>query len=161
MRGQLGLAFQPAGSLGNTPRVRGLHNLYVTCHCSDRNTPVCTGTAWLMALRWDSLTEYPRLCGDCTHSIIPSATYVGIPPSVRGLPIQNFPLNSPIGNTPVCTGTTQARIPRSVGRREYPRVRGDNRVILPTKSAPNGILPLVRGLPLMTSRCYWEIGGVR
>ena len=167
---------------GIPPRVRGLHNLYVTCHCSDRNTPVCTGTVAEKVLSPTRRTEYPRLYGDCLANGIEMGFPYGIPPSVRGLYAQHHPLGHVCRNTPVCAGTAYPEFPLELADREYPRVygdnsgtdpkerwlagippraRGDNRVILPTKSAPNGILPLVRGLPLMTSRCYWEIGGVR
>ena len=132
---------------GLPPRVRGRHD----SDRLERNplgiTPACAGTTEVCGGGGRESGDYPRVCGDDNQRRPAEAPTMGLPPRVRGRPPDGQFRGVGRGMTPACAGTTRRWRPRPAGRRDYPRVCGDDPASLTTGSGLWGLPPRVRGRP--------------
>ena len=140
---------------GTPPRARGRQRAPVGSGGLRRNTPACAGTTPPPTCPQARTTEHPRVRGDDTTESNPYAIHIGTPPRARGRRRCARRCGTWRGNTPACAGTTPSGSQTAPGRREHPRVRGDDVRVIRFSGVPPGTPPRARGRPEIVR---WEAG---
>ena len=111
---------------GTPPRARGRPAPHAAGRCRVGNTPACAGTTFDTLMIVVAAPEHPRVRGDDQGILYLDSIAWGTPPRARGRPTRARYRWSTSGNTPACAGTTYGGEPCGSGRKEHPRVRGDD-----------------------------------
>ena len=111
---------------GSPPRVRGKPLAEtVETKCS-RITPACAGKTFRGQSRWIRQGDHPRVCGENIAILLSPTTQTGSPPRVRGkLRLIHDELPSD-RITPACAGKTFEEVGACAGKKDHPRVCGEN-----------------------------------
>ncbi len=115
-----------------------------------RNSPACAGTTTCRIPAASRAREQPRVRGDDHGGHRPVGGADGTAPRARGRPASAARSIEPDRNSPACAGTTPLPWSPPPGRREQPRVRGDDRQVLRGEPAAVGTAPRARGRPART-----------
>ena len=112
---------------GSPPRVRGKQSGIPHRIFAVGITPACAGKtdrrdAWTRRER-----DHPRVCGENSTKKASCCDSEGSPPRVRGKPRRLTVYECLVGITPACAGKTQKSRSAALGRRDHPRVCGENR----------------------------------
>ena len=70
---------------GLSPRIRGMHCRLECCPCAARFIPAYTGNALHASKKTRSPTVYPRVYGECSHSLFGIMPSIGLSPRIRGM----------------------------------------------------------------------------
>ena len=133
--------------MGLPPQVRGAPAILVTSHRSGRLTPAGAGSTFGSARVTAAAQAYPRRCGE--HSAVKPRTDIldGLPPQVRGAPVQRSYRCRRPGLTPAGAGSTGLSQPAASKQWAYPRRCGEHLVVRVIKVPNPGLPPQVRGAP--------------
>ena len=93
-------------AVGSPPRVRGKRAMKRQGVKAGGITPACAGKTFKMHYFAFSARDHPRVCGENSHSVLPSASVLGSPPRVRGKPAFSLTASSNVRITPACAGKT-------------------------------------------------------
>ena len=109
------------------------------------NTPACAGKSHYPARQQQCCRKYPRVRGEeqlrpCIH---PNTRE--IPPRARGRAPYVLTVALPTGNTPACAGKSASGFPSRMPPRKYPRVRGEETVMVWSSACHSEIPPRARG----------------
>ena len=145
-------------SIGSSPRVRGkpLH-LHVS-HTVGRLIPACAGKTTSARSSLTSSKAHPRVCGENRHRAETLLQRLGSSPRVRGKPC---PCSSNLACSwliPACAGKTDADHVLPGRQRAHPRVCGENRALISSRSANHGSSPRVRGKLTQITCCQVDKG---
>ena len=135
---------------GSPPRVRGKPSIVTPTFSLKRITPACAGKTPLVVAVRQAAKDHPRVCGENGRSSQQAMASAGSPPRVRGKPVMIRNATAYKRITPACAGKTSSTTTMSGGKRDHPRVCGENRRCRPSHSPSAGSPPRVRGKPLIT-----------
>ena len=131
--------------IGSPPRVRGTAGLGLSGATGLGITPACAGNSrptWFAhLLRGD----HPRVCGEQVIVFSVRFRIKGSPPRVRGTGILIAVDLRLQGITPACAGNRAEAARSGSGRKDHPRVCGEQSASLSRASAVMGSPPRVRG----------------
>ena len=110
-----------------------------------RITPACAGKTLDSALMIKPKEDHPRVCGENTAPAYAAPSVLGSPPRVRGKHTWSI-ISTPIRRiTPACAGKTSCDSLPSAGKKDHPRVCGENGMCINPSSSCIGSPPRVRG----------------
>ena len=89
--------------------------------------------------------DHPRVCGEQVNVLPLIQTITGSSPRVRGADIAAGKANEATGIIPACAGSRCSFVSRNPGRRDHPRVCGEQIVAGLIRSGVGGSSPRVRG----------------
>ena len=134
-------------AVGSPPRVRGKPCWSWARSGWTRITPARAGKTTRREGRTAKIKDHPRACGENLLQGLPSGTYLGSPPRVRGK--RHRPGHQPgrRGITPARAGKTRRIRVHTTSRADHPRACGENTVLVLRDVHPLGSPPRVRGKP--------------
>ena len=100
---------------------------------------------------FSSFAEHPRVCGENTGMMCISSRAIGTSPRMRGKLSEIYPRQKNQRNIPAYAGKTPAHPCYRPGRREHPRVCGENMRLFSGSDGTNGTSPRMRGKPTRPS----------
>ena len=109
------------------------------------NTPACAGKSQRSRSYARCTWKYPRVRGEESARISTHVLYVEIPPRARGRAQRADSSARRSGNTPACAGKSFDRGVVCCTDRKYPRVRGEEKLILQARREGAEIPPRARG----------------
>ena len=145
---------------GSPPRVRGtdhrseppprLYRITPACAGNSRTggmvepgagiTPACAGNSAPAAAKTAGPRDHPRVCGEQAKAYCPGAKQKGSPPRVRGTVCTSSAPYTDVRIPPACAGNSLRRSWPGFGRRDHPRVCGE-------QSRFHFVFPHSRGSP--------------
>ena len=130
---------------GLPPRARGRRRAKEDTGSHVRTTPACAGKTAKILPNAFPLRDYPRVRGEdrVTKRLWPNRQ--GLPPRARGRPRTRRTAREAWGTTPACAGKTPPCRTRKPGRRDYPRVRGEDPEAALEEFVIQGLPPRARG----------------
>ena len=137
---------------GSPPRVRGKLELNLNWKLFLRITPACAGKTNDEEGKGLIQKDHPRVCGENVPFSLFGTRNLGSPPRVRGKPGQFCHTLSLCRITPACAGKTHMRYSMCVGRKDHPRVCGENIATAMALKCGEGSPPRVRGKPKTYNR---------
>ena len=130
---------------GLPPRARGRLGLGIDPMDAGGTTPACAGKTVTPTALTKGVRDYPRVRGEDPPSSFFFCQFGGLPPRARGRPAVAADFHAVRGTTPACAGKTSSARTAHRRRRDYPRVRGEDRPLQPTSTRSEGLPPRARG----------------
>ena len=154
MRGEQFKTAALSGSpLGSPPLARGTVCMVSCCVGDGGITPACAGNRLKLPPPLCDKNYHPRLRGEQTFRLRPSARPWGSPPLARGT-ASFFLYPKPLaGITPACAANSPACHSRGCTNRDHPRLRGEQPVRADEITWRGGSPPLARGTGCMRCVC--------
>ena len=130
---------------GSPPRVRGTAFISTVPSGKKRITPACAGNRALFLCLRHAIKDHPRVCGE--QVVLPETVIdaVGSPPRVRGTDYFQRVMPATTRITPACAGNRRMDTSCWMGRRDHPRVCGEQLFRYQEISGKLGSPPRVRG----------------
>ena len=130
---------------GSPPRVRGTASSGTFTPASNRITPACAGNSILLALQNSLAKDHPRVCGEQENIRGQHGKGLGSPPRVRGTANAAHCFHVAGRITPACAGNRPPPWAENGGRKDHPRVCGEQSNLISPVSMVQGSPPRVRG----------------
>ena len=159
MRRKLDKRITALSDKGITPRMRGKLLSYYHNRFTAKDHPAHAGKTPRSASRTLGGRESPRACGENFGSKLGVGGDKGLPSRVRGkleIPRRAHPRP---GITPACAGKTLTDARLANGKKDHPRVCGENLPCEPEFLFDEGSPPRVRG-KLHDGHCRGQSGGI-
>ena len=141
-----------SSNMGSPPLARGTEFDRLHSRVLLRITPACAGNSipqhTCPPCKWD----HPRLRGEQCFSPGRLAAGIGSPPLARGTANRNQCRRCPRGITPACAGNRRISSPYKRGKKDHPRLRGEQHHGTHIQNMPRGSPPLARGTVLHSAR---------
>src|SRR5690606_31090782 len=109
------------------------------------SSPACAGTTLTRLRILPSSPDQPRMRGDDLQGGVAGKEYAGSAPHARGRPNSGSAPPRRAWISPACAGTTLHLLQRQGGRRDQPRMRGDDMHRDGTPEVRHGSAPHARG----------------
>ena len=130
---------------GSPPHARGRRDDRELCFRLPRITPACAGKTWTGWARSGGMADHPRMRGEDGLGARLPGEAGGSPPHARGRPSSLMSTILVDRITPACAGKTLARARRAAGRKDHPRMRGEDVPPSSSSSRIQGSPPHARG----------------
>ncbi len=146
MRGEdQGVVVSPLGIGGSPPHARGRRPACRASSRTDGITPACAGKTNASISDRPSRRDHPRMRGEDLHVAENDGGVRGSPPHARGRLGNTHSLRSCQRITPACAGKTTTHLAGATGRRDHPRMRGEDRERSTLSARCRGSPPHARG----------------
>ena len=132
---------------GSSPRVRGTPELRYKYEVNGGIIPACAGNTSTTRERRCRPRDHPRVCGEHSLAAYTITLNPGSSPRVRGTRFSGVGHDRAVGIIPACAGNTEFCMLNWGMGGDHPRVCGEHRTLLPTRSDTAGSSPRVRGTP--------------
>ena len=153
MRGEdQGVVVSPLGIGGSPPHARGRRPACRASSRTDGITPACAGKTNASISDRPSRRDHPRMRGEDLHVAENDGGVRGSPPHARGRLGNTHSLRSCQRITPACAGKTTTHLAGATGRRDHPRMRGEDRERSTLSARCRGSPPHARGRPSQLRR---------
>ena len=130
---------------GSPPHARGRPKRLTRQTSTDGITPACAGKTSLRLLRTILLRDHPRMRGEDDRRRARRRRDLGSPPHARGRRGEPGEIEASVRITPACAGKTSACSRCQPWRRDHPRMRGEDLVMLFRMILTPGSPPHARG----------------
>ncbi len=144
---------------GSPPRARGTDVDSASRLVRVRITPACAGNRGSPTRRRRCGRDHPRVRGEQTVLLARAADVPGSPPRARGTEGSRVSLPNAPGITPACAGNSRRLRRWSRGRRDHPRVRGEQGGAAGDVREGDGSPPRARGTGFLTWGAIDQLGG--
>ena len=131
--------------VGSPPRVRGTGYPPFPRYSWQGITPACAGNSLDKGAGLQVVEDHPRVCGEQRFPYAAMGQEQGSPPRVRGTALHRRYNSRHQGITPACAGNSQRPCLPAAGRRDHPRVCGEQTICTSQMMARSGSPPRVRG----------------
>ena len=133
------------GKPGTSPRARGKPMKIQVVSSQRRNIPACAGKTHKSHLGALMVEEHPRVRGENLIGPYSLSLTRGTSPRARGKPYVKTPTPKADRNIPACAGKTRVWWEGALGKKEHPRVRGENGLSQSLLNTKGGTSPRARG----------------
>ena len=89
-------------------------------------TPACAGKTEILNFQFVPWRDHPRVCGENSQAKVQKFLRKGSPPRVRGKLYLASVFIRHFGITPACAGKTFKEVGACAGKKDHPRVCGEN-----------------------------------
>ena len=133
------------GRVGSPPLARGTVPQTASSRSNHGITPACAGNSALCFILPPARRDHPRLRGEQKTTCSCARSVMGSPPLARGTVVARRNGRPDGGITPACAGNSFWCLVATAGRRDHPRLRGEQISINNVNDRCEGSPPLARG----------------
>ena len=139
------------------PRMRGRERGSARKGAPSRITPAYAGKSKLPLLDYSPAWDHPRVCGEEAPVFLSLMARTGSPPRMRGRVMATLEQEIASGITPAYAGKSRRKARRNRGRRDHPRVCGEEPAPRQRAAFFRGSPPRMRGRdPSFSDRRHWH-----
>jgi len=136
----------PNGSIGSSPRARGIHPTGLRPEPQRRFIPACAGNTAVTPMRGSGQPVHPRVRGEYRNKRFRKTRHSGSSPRARGIHHRRNRVRVPARFIPACAGNTGGLTTCSGGSTVHPRVRGEYQAPDGAGLKVTGSSPRARGI---------------